>query len=111
MRVCVCSCASVREYFAMYIEQEVDGETLQVMVTCATMEQLQACGLKSIKLQMKFRKLASPQPAVDCGSPTSSFGSSGSSVSGTPTRGLGNKLSQKAIKSLTSERKRLYLMR
>ena len=83
------------------IEQEIDGET---MVTCASMEQLQACGLKTVKLQMRFRKLTSS--AVDS---TNSGSTVSGTVSSTPTRG--RKLTQEGIKALTPEQKRLYLMR
>ena len=38
-------------------EQEVDGETLKIMTNCATTEQLDVCGLKTIKDQMKLQRV------------------------------------------------------
>jgi hypothetical protein len=34
------------------------------MAEMCSMEQMQACGLKTIKLQLKFKKLAAPPPAT-----------------------------------------------
>ena len=39
-----------------FLEQEVDGETLPLLVNCASVEQLVKCGLKTVKDQMKLRK-------------------------------------------------------
>ena len=83
------------------------------MATCATMEQLQACVLRTIKLQMKFRKLAAPREADGGFSSSASVEttSSHAMIAVTPTRG--HKLSQKAkkISQPTPERRYLYLMR
>ena len=91
-------------------DQEIDGDTMQMMLTCASMEQLQACGLKTVKAQMHFRKVAgtfmwgsSPAPSVR------SETSGSSTISSTPSRT--QKLKMKEIKQLTPEEKRLYLMK
>ena len=39
------------------IENEVDGETLRMLVNYASVEQMQLCGLKTIKDQMKLKKV------------------------------------------------------
>ena len=44
-------------YFIPLLEQEIDGETLPMLINCGTIEQLHACGLKTIKEQMQLRKI------------------------------------------------------
>lgn len=83
-------------------EQQVDGETLISLGTCATMEQLCACGLKTVKQQLKLKRLV--QSAAI---PTSS-----NSVK--PFKDVkeekGRKLTRKEMKCLPPEEKRVYLM-
>jgi hypothetical protein len=95
-------------------DQEVDGDTLQMLLTCASMEQLQACGLKTVKAQMHFRKVAgtfvwgsSPGPSTP--SRGCSVTSNSSTISDAPNRT--QKLRMKEIKQLSPEEKRLYLMK
>ena len=38
-------------------EQEVDGKALVSLGTCATMEQLSSCGLKTVKQQLTLKRL------------------------------------------------------
>ena len=40
-----------------YVEEAVDGDTLLLLVTMGSMEQYKACGLATVKDQMKLRKL------------------------------------------------------
>ncbi|XP_019850371.1 PREDICTED: uncharacterized protein LOC109581047 [Amphimedon queenslandica] len=92
----------------------VDGETLQMVVNCASVEQMQLCGLKIIKDQMKLRKVF----ATVCGNADSTFGIASFT---TPTRGTSTntsatpkgtrKLKLSEIKNLTPEEKRLYYMK
>ena len=99
----------------LHTEQEVDGETLLMMINCATVEQLQACGLKTVKSQMLFRKLVGVLTAKACGSsmcmssPGMPTTYSNSSDCATPSRR--QKLKMKEIKLLFPEEKRLYLMK
>jgi len=40
-----------------HLEKKVDGETLLMMGTCASMEMLNSCGLCNIKQKLTLRKL------------------------------------------------------
>ena len=42
-------------------EQQVDGETLSMLSSSGTLEQYQACGLRTTKDQLQLRKLLGPQ--------------------------------------------------
>ena len=44
-------------YTIIYVEEDVDGDTLLMLVTIGSMEQYKACGLATVKDQMKLRKL------------------------------------------------------
>ena len=44
-------------YFIFFSAQEVDGETLVSLGTCASMEQLTFCGLKTVKQQLTLKRL------------------------------------------------------
>ena len=89
----------------------VDGETLLMLVTMGSMEQYKACGLATVKDQMKLRKLigdlSDPGPSTETSSQSSASQSSASSHTGTQSRG---KLNKKMLKELTLEDKRVYLM-
>ena len=67
-----------------------------MLVRCGSMEQMKACGLTSVKQQLKLKQLLSPQLKAEV--PTHAV-----SVHG--------KLSMSAIKKLTPEERRLYLMK
>ena len=41
----------------IFIEEGVDGETLELLAKCGTIEQYKACGLRSIKQQMQLKRL------------------------------------------------------
>ena len=92
-------------YFCLQ-EQEIDGETLVSLGTCATMEQLSACGLKGIKQQLKLKRLVA-----------SSQGAQGSQGAGTSHHTYTDhdserprKLTRKELKLLPPEEKTVYLM-
>ncbi|KAL5515074.1 hypothetical protein EMCRGX_G000192 [Ephydatia muelleri] len=42
---------------ASFEEEGVDGETLELLAKCGTIEQYKACGLRSIKQQMQLKRL------------------------------------------------------
>ena len=85
----------------VYLE-EVDGETLLMLSSCATMEQLKACGLRTVKQQLLLRKLLSPvQHSVAAASSTPASGT----VAGT------SKLTISAMKAMSEEDRRLYLIK
>ena len=73
----------------------MDGETLVLMSNHGTMEQLSACGLKTIKQQLLFRNLMKSQPVYE--------------VNGSHQSGY--KLSMLALKNMKEEDKRLYLIK
>ncbi len=81
-----------------------------MVINCATLEQLHACGLKTIKDQMKLQRLfgALTNELQHTASPTTSSGTS-SSTYGTP-KGT-RKLTLSEMKLLSPEEKRLYLMK
>ena len=98
------------------IENEVDGETLRMLVNCASVEQMQLCGLKTIKDQMKLKKVfavvchggnADSTFAVPSSCATPTFNSSDTSGTSKGTK----KLTLSEIKNLTPEEKRLYYMK
>jgi len=60
----------------MLIEQQVDGETLIMLASHGSLEQMQACGLKAVKQQMHFRKLISSVFSSDSSSLNSSINTS-----------------------------------
>ena len=89
--------------YCNFCAEEVDGETLLMLVTLGSVEQYKACGLTTIKDQMKLRKLIGS--SVSSQSSTSASSSS-AKVSTTPSRG---KLTKKFLQDLTPEDKRVYL--
>ena len=85
----------------VYLE-EVDGETLLMLSSCATMEQLKACGLRTVKQQLLLRKLLSPvQHSVAAASSTPAGGTVASN----------SKLTISAMKAMSEEDRRLYLIK
>lgn len=85
------------------LEQKVDGETLVLLGTCATMEQLSSCGLKTIKQQLHLKRLVQ------------SFNTCTQLQGCTSAKGIikgekAKKLTREEINSLPPEEKRVYLM-
>lgn len=103
MHECQCQCTLCVE--------GVDDETLLMLVMMASMEQYKACGLATVKDQMKLRKLignlSDPGLSTETSSQSSASQSSASSHIGMPS---GGKLNKKMLKELTPEDKRVYLM-
>lgn len=95
------------------LEQEVDGETLPMLVNCGSIDQLKACGLQTIGNQMKLRKLfmsltpAAAASPVNVSSP--SFVSDISTTTSTSTSS--RKLKRTELKQLTPTQKHIYLMK
>lgn len=63
-----------------------------------TYDQMRACGLATVKQQLRLKKLLSPETEVI-------------SISPIPRKSEAGKLSMPAIKSLTAEDRRLYLIK
>uniref|UniRef100_A0A1X7U905 Uncharacterized protein n=1 Tax=Amphimedon queenslandica TaxID=400682 RepID=A0A1X7U905_AMPQE len=99
----------ISRYLHYFIKQEIDGETLPMLVNCASLEQLNACGLHTIKKQMKLRKHYSTL----CTPETVSCDGTGGTVSASPsaTSCDSKKLTLSQMKVLSPEHKRLYLMK
>ena len=86
-------------------EQEIDGEALDFMISsCCSVGQLVLCGLKTVKQQIKFKKLLMPL-AVQPSTPVTY-------VAGTVATGKSKlgKLSREELKELTTEQRRMYLI-
>ena len=59
---------AVDKLMILYIEEEVDGETLKLLASSDGIDQLRACGFTKIKDQLKLRKLAAEPPQDKGGS-------------------------------------------
>ena len=81
----------------MFSEQDVDGDTLLMLSTSGTIEQLKACGFTTVKQQMMLKRLLSTTaPASGSITPVAS-----SRV---------RKLKKKEINDLSPQDKSVYLM-
>ena len=93
----------------IHAEVGVNSETLLMLTSMGSVEQYKACGLLTVKDQLRLRKLIGKQ----CQSPSqeqssaSDQSSASSTTHATPSRG---KLSKKFLQDLTPEDKRVYLM-
>lgn len=96
----------------VFLEQEVDGETLLMLCTAGSIDQLHACGLRTVKQQMKLRKLSFSSPTPN--SASSDVGSSISALSGNSdlsrSPASDRKLTKAELNALSPEDKRVYLM-
>ena len=82
--------------------EEVDGETLLMLSSCAIMEQLKACGLRTIKQQLLLRKFLSPvQNSTAAANSTPASGTVAST----------SKLTISAMKAMSEEDRWLYLIK
>ena len=80
-----------------------------MLCTSGSMDQFHACGLKTVKHQMKMRKLLSNTHAWPSSSP--SAGSSSGNVTVVPeSPPASRKLTKQELVQLTPEEKRVYLM-
>ena len=77
-----------------------------MLCTLGTMEQYHACGLKTVKDQMRLRKLINDNTTTV--TTQSSTSSNSSSQGSTPSNK--RKLTKKELNELTPEDKRIYLM-
>ena len=85
----------------------MDGDTLLMLSTTGSIDQLRACGLKKVKQQMTLKKLL----GSCCSSSvviSSSGGSTTSSVSMSPQPA--KKLTKKELDALSPQDKSVYLM-
>ena len=89
--------------FVTFVEEGVDGETLQLLAKYGTIEQYKACGLRTVKQQMQLRRLHH----TDEREGTSSLESSESEMS---TRQVDRKFTLKELETLSPEDRRIYLM-
>lgn len=81
-----------------------------MLTSMGSVEQYKACGLLTVKDQLKLRKLIGQQcqsPSEPQSSPSDQSSASSSLTIATPSRG---KLSKKFLHDLTPEDKRVYLM-
>lgn len=85
----------------------MDGETLLMLASHGSIEQMKACGLKTVRQQMDLKKLISS--AVNYHDESSSFNSS--SLSTTKFNVDDRKLSRKAMQEMTKEEKYIYLIK
>lgn len=96
--------------FLSTVDEEVDGETLILLAQEGTMEQLGKCGLKSIKDQLKLKKIVKqllpPPPAVDKTSATLT-----PAVVDPHVQLQDRKLTLKEAALLSPEEKQMYLIR
>lgn len=89
------------------LDQDVDGDTLLMLSTCGSIDQLVACGFKTVKQQMMLEKIL----ASTCSSTAGSVGSSsGSTVSVAVSPQPPRKLKKKELNDLSPQDKTVYLM-
>ena len=92
-------------FLSINSEQEIDGETLELMMTDGcSVDQLILSGLKTVKQQLRFKKLLMPSCAVPASVPATH-------TAVTAPTGKSGKLSRAAIKDLNAEEKRMYLIK
>ena len=102
---------SVTYYFIssrLFSKQQVDGQTLISLETCASIEQLCSCGLKTVKQQLKLKRLVHDQSTavLVTTQPVSSILVKVKDVKEEKAR----KLTREELKCLPPEEKRVYLM-
>ncbi|XP_065918726.1 uncharacterized protein [Dysidea avara] len=92
-------------------EKEVDGETLLMLGSCATMEMLNSCGLCTLKQQLLLRKLIAGSQASSSAdtNPATSNSQNADPVGKNLTRN--SKLTLHAMRSMKDMDKRMYLMK
>ena len=97
--------------FHHLLEKEVDGETLLMLGSCATMEMLNSCGLCTLKQQLLLRKLIAGSQASSSAdtNPATSNSQKADPVGKNLTRN--SKLTLHAMRSMKDVDKRMYLMK
>ncbi|KAL5487226.1 hypothetical protein EMCRGX_G019803 [Ephydatia muelleri] len=85
-------------------EQEIDGETLLMLCKTGTTDQLKACGLETVKDQLKLKKL------IQGSEKTSVVAVTEQVACGTSCIELNRKLSLPELGKISPEDRRIYLM-
>ena len=91
--------------YYLFAEQEVDGETLISLGTCASVDQLAACGLKTVKQQLALKRLVQSSSTT-----THPMSTANNRVIKAERGGKARKLTREEIKALPPEERRVYLM-
>ena len=90
-----------------YLKQDVDGETLLMLSTTGSIDQLVACGFKTVKQQMTLRKLlascSSSSMVMSSMAAGSSSASTASISSGSPSPQPSRKLTKQELNSLSPQ--------
>lgn len=91
----------------LFIDQNIDGEVLEMVAKEGSLDQLKACGLKTVADQMKLRKLVVKKTTSSDRSPPPS-----ERYSGSRSKWPGRKLTKLEMKEIASpEERRIYLMK
>ena len=90
-------------YVCIYTEQNVDGDTLQMVSEQGSYDQLKVCGLKTVADQMKLRKLITK----DSRSTVSMCKSEATTLGEFP----GRKFIKPELNELSSEDIKVYIMK
>ena len=85
-------------------EQEIDGETLLMLCKTGTTDQLKACGLETVKDQLKLKKL------IQGSEKTSVVAVTEQVACGTSCMELNRKLPPSELGKISPEDRRIYLM-
>ena len=85
-------------------EQEIDGETLLMLCKTGTIDQLKACGLETVKDQLKLKRL------IQGSEKTSVVAVTEQVACGTSCIELNRKLSLSELGKISPEDRRIYLM-
>ena len=100
---------NVYNYTNTFLEQDVDGDTLLMLSTTGSIDQLIACGFRTVKQQMTLRKLlpsrCSSSMLMSAGSSSGSTASI-SAASPQPSR----KLTKNELNNLSPQDRCVYLM-
>ena len=91
-------------------EQEVDGEALVMLHKYGTTEQLIACGLTTIKSQMKFKKAMFAITSTDHEATECKVEPAKDVILMSPKRSSGrHKLTKAELNKISAEEQRMYL--
>ena len=88
----------------------MDGDTLLMLSTTGSIDQLITCGFNTVKKQMRLRKLLAPSSSSSMFTPVSSSGGSTSVVVVSPSTPTSRKLKKKELNDLSPQDKTVYLM-
>ena len=89
----------------------MDGDTLLMLSTTGSIDQLIACGFNTVKKQMKLRKLlATSTSSSSMFTPVSSSGGNTSMGAVSPSPPTSRKLKKKELNDLSPQDKTVYLL-